>query len=460
MDEKVKERLEKLKSIVLKRKTLIIFIVAFIIIFFGMYIRTLNWPYLEGKWLSDPDAHLVLRYAQTVLNTGGLPAVDTMRYYPIGFPNPGREFGFMSYFVVYLYKFMSFFDSNLTLTFVDIAFPALTFGFAMIFFFLLINKLFKWKIALLSTAFLIVLPQFLFRTLSGVSDKEALAIWFIFMAMYFFVVSFESKKPAKNVIFGVLAGVCTAITAFITGLVNFLFFIFAAYALIIMFFDRFEKSDFLSYVSWFIPTLLILSITGKYDFLTLAFSFTSGLMILVFIMALVDFFVFKTNYIKLKIKDKIEHKMPLGLASIIGTFIVIFILTSVTFGPLFIPSKVSDLVYDALNPLQNRWARTVAESHQPYLVDWFGSFGGQIGILLILSGASLMFYFMFSASKRSKIKFLVLFVLFLFGLLFTRYSSDSILNGESNLSRILFVLSIAGFLIFMAVYYIRRISCK
>lgn len=455
MDEKLKERLQKLKTLVIRRKTLLIFIVAFIIILYGMHIRTLNWPFLDGKWLSDPDAHLVLRYAQTILNEGKLPEVDTMRYYPIGFLNPGLEFGFISYFVVYLYKFLSFFDSGLTLTFVDIAFPALTFGFAMIFFFLLINKLFKWKIALLSTAFLIVLPQFLFRTLSGVSDKEALAIWFIFMAMYFFVMSFESKKASKNIIFGILAGISTAITAFISGLVNFLFFIFALYTLIIMFFDRFEKRDFLSYISWFIPTILILWISGKYDFLTLAFSFTSGLMILVFIMALFDFFVFKTSYIKLKIKEKIEHKMPLGLASIIGTFIIIFILTSVIFGPLFIPSKVSDLVYDALNPLQNRWARTVAESHQPYLVDWFGSFGGQIGVMLILAGACLMFYFMFSLAKKSKLKFLLAFIAFLLGLLFTRYSSSGVFNGESGLSRLLFVVSISGFIIFMGWYYIR-----
>lgn len=456
MDDKLKQRLSDISAFFVKHKRIFIFLVAIFIIIFGMYIRTLNWPLLDGKWLSDPDAHLVLRYAQTVLDTDGLPAVDNMRYYPIGFEDPSSEFGFISYFLVYLYRFFSIFDSSVTLTSTVISYPVFTFCIAMIFFFLFVRRVFNWKVALLSSAFLIVLPQFLFRTMSGVSDKEALAIVFIFMSMYFFVASWQSKKSYKNILFGALAGVSTGITGLISGLVTFLFFIYAAYALIIMFYDRFEKKDFLSYVSWFLATIIVLLLfSDRYDLATLSFSFTSGLMILVFIMALFDFVVFKTNLVRLKIKDKIQHKMPLGLASIIGTFIIVFILTSIAFGPLFIPDKIADLVYDAQNPLQNRWARTVAESHQPYLVDWFGAFGGQIGVYLILAGACLMFYFIFYNIRKTRIKFLVAFVLFLLGLLFTRYSSSGILNGESGLSRLLFVISIAGFVIFMGYYYIR-----
>lgn len=456
MEQKLKERLEVVKSFFVKHRTLIIFLVALIIIFYGMYIRTLNWPLLQGKWLSDPDAHLVLRYAQTVLDSGSLPAVDNFRYYPIGFEDPFSEFGFISYFLVYLYRFFSIFDSSVTLASTVIAFPTFTFGIAMIFFFLFVKRVFNWKVALLSSAFLIVLPQFLFRTMSGVSDKEALAVLFIFMSMYFFVASWQAKKIYKNILFGALSGISTGITGLISGLVTFLFFIYAAYALIIMFYDRFEKKDFLSYVSWFLSNIFVLLLfTNKYNLATLSFSFTSGLMILVFIMALFDFFVFKTDLIKLKIKDKIEHRMPLGLASIIGTFVIVVILTSIAFGPLFIPDKIADLVYDAQNPLQNRWARTVAESHQPYLVDWFGAFGGQIGVILMLAGACIMFFFIFYNAKKSRIKFLFVFIIFLLGLLFTRYSSSGILNGESGLARILFVLSIAGFVIFMGWYYIR-----
>ena len=56
------------------------------------YVRTRNLPLLAGRYLVELDSYFFFRYAKTIFETGSLPAIDMMRYSPLGFPT--SRFGF------------------------------------------------------------------------------------------------------------------------------------------------------------------------------------------------------------------------------------------------------------------------------------------------------------------------------------------------------------------------------
>ncbi|MBI5871955.1 hypothetical protein HZB88_02620, partial [archaeon] len=83
---------------------------------------------------------------------------------------------------------------------------------------------------------------------------------------------------------------------------------------------------------------------------------------------------------------------------------------------------------------KTRWAVTVAESHQPYFIDWVSELGWKF-ILLFIAGAILMFYETARHVKKSACYLAVIIfgiMAFLIGM--SRYSPSSILDGESLLS--------------------------
>src|SRR3989344_5462185 len=52
----------------------------------ALYVRTRNLPFLAGKYLVELDSYFFFRYAKTIYETGSLPAIDLMRYSPLGYP--------------------------------------------------------------------------------------------------------------------------------------------------------------------------------------------------------------------------------------------------------------------------------------------------------------------------------------------------------------------------------------
>src|SRR3989338_10953709 len=228
--EELEKRKENFVRLLEKYRDYLIYIVLAGLAWFAFKIRTSNLPILNGQ-LADPDAHLFYRYAEYILEHGKLFINDPLRYYPMGY-STGGENVFVSYFIVWLYKFLNFFNPALTLKQVDIMYPAIVFIPALIFFYLLVKRLFDWRVGLVASSFLIVLPAFLFRTMSGVSDKEGLAILFLFMCLYFYVVAWQSKTRNKAILFGALSGISTILLGATWGGVMFVFLIIALFNLV------------------------------------------------------------------------------------------------------------------------------------------------------------------------------------------------------------------------------------
>jgi len=457
--EKIEARKNKLYSI-FKGAGWIYYGILAAMIYFGYYIRTRNIGLLTdittGKLIpSDPDAMLFLRYAEYILENGKLMAIDTLRYYPIGYRTAGENV-VLSYVIVYLYKIISVFK-DVTLQYVDVIYPAIAFIFIMVFFYLFVKELFNHKVALVASAFLIVIPTFLFRTMTGVSDKEALAFVLMFASLYFLAASWKSSSLRKKAVYSVLSGVSTGLMGLTWGGTSFIFVTVGLFVIVEILLNKFDKNDVYSYMAWYFSVVAMIQVfrLGNFSMSSLLFTLSGGaLMTLGLLLAIVNLLINDKDI--LGIKGKIKEKMPLSIFSLIITLAIIVIGIGITFGPGFFAQKYSELYTGLTAPFgETRWSLTVAENHQPYVKEWVGQLGMPF-VLMFLIGSSLLFYEMITiiGVERWKIMGVTLaYTLFIFLFIFSRYSPESRLNGTNNLSVNLYFGSLALFILFLGIIY-------
>ncbi len=397
---------------------------------------------------AEPDSFIVLYYAEYILENGQLPEKDTLRYYPNGFSNM-KEFFLLPYFLVYLYKFLHFFNSDVTIQLVDLLYPPLTFAVSLLFFFLFASKLFNKRVALLAAAYLSVSTLYLYRTTAGFSDKESLALMFIYMSFYFFIISWKTERARWSVAASVLAGLATAGAGLVWGGVQFLFFSYGLFAIINLLLNKFQKKDALAYAIWF---------GVAFGVLHLIFPEKFSVGFLISNVAIVDStiaFVACIIYLTLrKLAKPFVHSLEakhrfgavcVGLTLLFGLIVVMF-----TYGPSFVLVRFYEVVENLTSPFSaTRWARTVAESRQPYLKDLINEVGG-FYFLLFLAGLLALIYQCFKEVKEHKFKLFIVFSLFYLSLLYTRYSSESFFNGATFIARLVYF----GMMVFVPIFFL------
>ena len=439
----------------LNKKTLAI---LFSIISFTFVLRLQNLPYLIDITTklyipADPDAMAFMRYAKYILEHGKLMSIDYLRYYPYGFSGLG-EFSFLSSFIVYLYKFLHLFIPSITLELADIIYPAIAFAISMIFFFLLVRKLFNDKIALLATAFLAVVPSYLFRTLTGISDKEALATIFFYAAFYFYVMAWSSENTKKALIFGSLAGISTGLTTLIWGGGAFIFLTIGLFTLVELLLGKLNKKELYYYIPWifFSFSILMIFFPDKFTFGNIILSTTTGSGLIALFIWLVNIILFDLNL--LKIKDKIKEKIPPTVFSFLISLIIIILLISVLYGTSFFSYRITDTYNTLVKAFAtDRWVKTVAENNQPYITDWISNFG-KTYLWMFLIGSIILFYNMIKSLKKKTWWFTLIYIIFILGFTFSRYSPSSSLNGISPLSIYIYIGSLILFVLFVIITYI------
>lgn len=460
------EIVKKLKT----KKTWIIYVVMLAIAWFGYYIRTLNVSLLQGKWLPDVDSYAFLRYAEYIAVHGKIMANDALRYYPFGF-DPRGEFGILSYCIAYLQKILQVFNPNATTVDAAILYPAISFFIAAVFFFLFVKKMFNYKIAIISTAFFAVAPAFLYRTMAGVADKEALAVALMFAAFYFYVSALKEEKPSKFIPFAVLAGILSGIMAAVWGGYIFMMLSFGIHAIICNIIGIYKRHHFYAYTIWMVLLMLFayLFYPERFAFIAFTNSLTSQVMLLGFLMSLV-YIILNIKQIS-AFKEKITAKMPLGVFALLVTVGIGITFLLVTQGPVVIENVVKEVYETITKPfVQSRWQMTVAENHQPYFTDWIGQFSsgssleaffGPLYMWLFFGGAILMFYVLISKIKTLQKKNVWIltgaFTLFILLFSMSRYSASSTFNGETTISQITYIGSLIAFFGILGYGYVKYI---
>ena len=495
----IKKPVAKIREISKNKKIQIIFTIALlaIILFSSSFIRVQNIDLLKdsttGKYIPLAlDPFYFLRLAETIIEEGSLPKYDSMRYPSL---NVGFSNEILPIVLVGLYKILKPFNSEITIGFVDIISPVIFFVLGLIVFFFLIYSLTKSKInALISTGFLSIIPLYLYRTLTGFADHESIGMFAFFLTLLMFSLSLKfldksSKKQEnlnskkqnekqifKNIIYGLLLGLASAFTiASWGGIAKFVFIILPLSFFIIWVIksknlkenqnfkeDINSKKTFSNYLwvyfSWIVFCILFAIFFG-YNFssiINLIFLNTTSILTpFVLLFLIVNFiFMFKIDKILNKLKNKKIKKSEIFLSLIISLIIGLVIMGIIKGNPLIF---FSEIISKLLHPFGiDRTGLTVAENAQPYLMDWANQITKGFFWLFYIGLACIGINFSKNIdNKKNKILFCLSWIILISGILFSRISTGSILNGENFLSKLVYFGSIILFVIFSIYVFLK-----
>lgn len=474
-----------------KQKKVINFIIIsllLVLLIGGSWIRLQNLPLLKdsttGKYIPLAlDPFYFLRIAETRAEQGGLPDYDAMRYASakVGFSND-----LMPQAVIFLHTIVSIFDKEVTLQFIDVISPVIFFALALIIFFFLIYVLTKSKIiALISSAFLTIIPAYLYRTLAGFSDHESIGMLAFFLAMlcYCLALKFLDKEKIENqnkqeknknilkvILFGLLVGFVSAFTiASWKGIASFIFMIiplsFGLFWLIKV--QNLEKEKInekllhclIFYIIWVVFTVLFTRIYG-YSFSstinTVVLGSSSILTGAVFLFLIIDYILILKGKI---LKEKLKKYRTLFSALV--TIILGAILLSFSGQNIF--SFIPQIIDKLLHPFgAGRVGLTVAENAQPYLMNWMGQIGE---IFFWIFYAGMIFVGINIAKgidkKKNKFLFFLSWTIMISGILFSRITASHLLNGVNFISQFVYfggLILFAGY--FLWLYFNDKIKIK
>jgi asparagine N-glycosylation enzyme membrane subunit Stt3 len=176
-------------------------------------------------------------------------------------------------------------------------------------------------------------------------------------------------------------------------------------------------------------------------------STTTGLFFFALILGGVHYLLFYKDLLKLKGK---APGIFVSFGIVVGLAVILLV---VLYGPSFIFDKLKDVYIDLVRPFsRNRWALTVAESQQPYFVDWLSQFTWKY-LVLVFAGAVLLFYETFKSVGKRVYYITGAYALFILAFALNRYSPGSTFNGETNISIALYLGSMVLFALYL-VYFI------
>lgn len=431
------------------------------------------WDISTNNWTLGPDLDpfLFLRWAKYIVENGSLYVIDTMRYAPLGF-NTKQELVLLPNMMAWFHQLASIFGVH-TVELSAILFPVFMFAIALPFFFLFCNQIFK-KIfdkklayvgALVATLLLVIQPTLLPRTIAGIPEKEAASLVFYFAALYFFVQSMDAKNLKKSVVFATLAGIATAGMTLVWGGYIYLFVVIALTMMIMTSLEKVSREGFIGYCIWLALGVGIPLIASQRQTLgSYISSTTTGLAFFVLAFSAVNLIVGSDKLKNFRERYKLSS-LPVPVISLAITIIAGIVAGSLIFGASFVPDKFSDATRLLIKPTTDRIGVTVAENKQPYLTEWVDGFGPfipntHIAILLwifIIGTVMLVAYESRKMPKKERIYVVASFFILICAIIFTRYSEQSIFDGQSFLSSASLVGSIILFAsAILIIYYSQK----
>jgi len=301
--------------------------------------------------------------------------------------------------------------------------------------------------------------------MAGFADHEAIGIFafFITMLVYSFCLKwFEKdteKKTYKVILLSILLGAMTTLTIVSWGGVSKYLFMIIPISFLILWLVKTQKVNediikglpimIIFYFGWVLFTILFPIIFGISPMLVIQtrFLISTGIIgpfVLCFI--IIDYL--------LLLKINWENRLRI-LYSFIATSIVGLILLSIIKGDLSIISNISSNLLDPFGT--DRLGLTVVENQQPYLLDWIS----QVGRIFFWAFYLGMLFVGLNISKgieklRDKVSFSLIWALFISGVLFSRLSPSSILNGDSFISQLIYFGSFLIFGVYLIRLYIKK----
>ncbi len=491
-EKEIEKRKEKIIKFLKNKTNWIVYAVLFVILLISTYIRTLPikinssgnpglWDITTNNWTLGPDLDpfLFLRWAKYIAENGKLFLLDTMRSVPLAdicsgetcnAINTAGEMKLLSYMIAWLSKFLAIFDKEITVTYAAVIFPVIMAVLAGIAFFLFSRKLFYKEnkyianvIALIATAFFVLIPSLLSRTIAGIPEKESAAFFFMFIGFYFFIEAFTSEKLKKGMIFGVLAGISTGLLGLVWGGIEYVFISVAGTILFSFLLGKIDEKRFYIFCTWVAGFVLTaMPFSARYSLQSLLTSLSTELIFMTLFILSIDFLFFKKKIIR--IPEKITNRLPHQIISLIIGIILLIIISSVIFGISFIPDRINTIIDQTIQPIsRGRFSITVAENRASYFSDWENEFGPIVFNIplyfwMLIIGSVVLFSNLIGVLNKKEKRVLVFsYFVFLMSLIFSKYAPHpNLLDGEGNLSLLVYFGGVLFFFVSFGYFYYKR----
>ena len=460
----IKEGFKNAQKILSNKKiqTILIVVLLLLIVFFGTFIRLQNIPLLKNSATGEAiplalDPFYFLRVAETSISWGGLTEYDEMRYSVIDVPWTTE---ITPKATLFWFKVLKIFNPNVSLAHVHNLNPVLFFILGIILFFFIVLFLTKSKwIGIISAGLLAIIPPYLYRTLAGFADHESIGMFAFFAVLLVFSLSIaylnkKNKKISWKFIIplGLITGFLSAFSAIAWGGIAKFGFMIIPLSFIIIWLVNVKNKDFKFkenlwfYASWFFSSIIFACILGlNFTFFikTYILNLTGLLAPFTLLFILFDYFFMKKG--KKLFRKELSLKKRI-LASFISTIIVALIIYQIFMGNVF--TLIKQIWETLIHPFgTGRVGLTIAENKQPYLSDWWNQIGKTI-FWIFFVGVALLGANIARGIKKKKNKILFVFawIVFISGILFSRISAVSALNGENGLSQFVYIISVLIFI--------------
>lgn len=193
---------EKLKSYFKDHTYLVLLILVF---FFALSIRLI--PLENIKHLQALDPYMISRISLKVAETGSMPQVDVLRYFPYTTPLYLHNLGDI-FIPAYLFNIVNFFTGIDFLTWGQI-WPAIFGALLAVIMYFIGSEAFDKKSGLLAAFFLASSSAVLHRSSAGWFEKEALGTFFILTSLYFLIRAWKRKSWVSGIISGITLALAT-----------------------------------------------------------------------------------------------------------------------------------------------------------------------------------------------------------------------------------------------------------
>ena len=429
--------------------TIIIFL---IVLSMGSSIRLSNWDLLTDQTTGEKiplalDPYYFLRVAETIVeNGGGLPSFDAMRGSGGG---TGWSSEIMPRVIVSMYHVSNIFG-DYTLRAVDVISPVVFYGVGLILFFFLVYVLTKSKVAsLISSGLLAFAPAYLYRTMAGFSDHEAIGMVAIFACLLFYVFALKNfeKDWKRTILYGLGTGFFTALVLASWGGAVSLIIMVVPFSFGLYWLLKSERSikAISFYLIWVVSSILFPAVfhSSLVGSMIGRFSGTYGLVVpAIFGLIILDYLfdmLIKTKKLKIKKENKTWY--------ILGTFGVLGSVGLTLIGKNIF-EVLKSIWHAVLFPFgTNRVGLTVAENAQPYLMDWINQ-NSLIIFWLFVLGIFLVGIEVGKVirSKKHGVLFSLSWAIMISAMLFSRISSSSLFNGENFISQSMYLIGVGIFI--------------
>src|SRR3989338_6427889 len=209
------------------------------------------------SYLPTIDPYYWLRFTKNIIENGhpgdeikkGMP-YDYHMLAPIGRIVPFDMF--LAYFAAYLFKFLSFFNPNLSLATVAFYVPVLISALTVIPAFFITKKIAGNFGGFIAATILAIHPSFLTRTMGGIFDTDGFNVLFPLSIALIFLEALEAKSIRNVAILSILAGLLIGIYSFTWGGWWYIFdYILASTVLYILYYSFAHKKELMrSFVSF------------------------------------------------------------------------------------------------------------------------------------------------------------------------------------------------------------------